>query len=147
MLGTPADYVVFGVVIAIPQVLWLLPERPPKGSTDDPSIAIAPGHTVEELVEHVIQGILRGVDVGLLEHEVKLAFGLSDHDAALALDRVQGGVVRASTGNRANCPSRKKDPLAWTSFRRASRDRALIAAFDRYCEARRAGPPQDDAGI
>jgi hypothetical protein len=58
------------------------------------------------------------------QHEVLIAdlredFGLSAEGAELAVDRVCGGIVRAMTGNRANCPDRKKDPIAWMSFQRA----------------------------
>jgi hypothetical protein len=43
-------------------------------------------------------------------------FGLSADDATLAWDRTFGGLVRASTRNRANCPPQDKDPIAWESF-------------------------------
>jgi hypothetical protein len=46
-------------------------------------------------------------------------FGLSIEDAELAIDRVYDGVVRAMTGDRANCPDRTKDPIAWRSFQRS----------------------------
>ena len=49
-------------------------------------------------------------------------FNLSIEDSELAIDRVQGEVVRAQTGNEANRPDRAKNPIAWTSFER-SRER------------------------
>ncbi|GIH04059.1 hypothetical protein Rhe02_21260 [Rhizocola hellebori] len=44
-------------------------------------------------------------------------FALPFDDARLAMDRVQGGVTRALTGNPANKPDSVKDPLAWMSYR------------------------------
>jgi len=44
-------------------------------------------------------------------------FALPFDDARLAMDRVQGGVVRAASGNPANEPDPVKDPLAWVSYR------------------------------
>jgi hypothetical protein len=101
----------------------------PEGWTDDLTVALAPGRTVEDLVEHVIQAALRSVDASVLEREVRVAFGLSEDDAALALDRVFGGITRAATRNPANCPDRNKDPIAWTSFTRASREPSIIAVI------------------
>jgi hypothetical protein len=42
-------------------------------------------------------------------------------------DRTLGGLVRAATGNPAHCPSKEKDPVAWSSYQRCLRDPALIA--------------------
>ncbi|UUZ47405.1 hypothetical protein LP420_29530 [Massilia sp. B-10] len=55
--------------------------------------------------------------------------GISDDDAALAWDRVHGGIVRAATGNASNCPNQAKDALAWLGFQRAREDRSIIAAL------------------
>jgi hypothetical protein len=46
-------------------------------------------------------------------------FALPFDDARLVMDRVQGGIVRAGTGNPANAPDPGKDPVAWTSYRQA----------------------------
>jgi hypothetical protein len=43
-------------------------------------------------------------------------YGLPFDDARLAMDRVMGGVIRASSGNPANGPDPVKDPLAWMSY-------------------------------
>jgi hypothetical protein len=46
-------------------------------------------------------------------------FALPFDDARLVMDRVQGGIVRAGTGNPANAPDPGKDPVASTSYRQA----------------------------
>lgn len=38
---------------------------------------------------------------------------MSDRDAILAFDGVQGGIIRALTARLDNCPDRDKDPLAY----------------------------------
>jgi hypothetical protein len=71
-----------------------------------------------------------------LDHSTTIAelttFGLSDDDAEVAVDRVCGGLVRASTGDRSNKPSRKKDPLAHASYRRALADPSLTRLADPF---------------
>jgi hypothetical protein len=101
----------------------------PDGWTDDMSIVLPPGRTVAELVEHVIQAALGQTPQDELARDVEARFGLSRDDAALALDRTFGGIVRAATRNPENRPSRDKDPVAWTSFHRATRDPSIIAAL------------------
>lgn len=44
-------------------------------------------------------------------------YALPFDDARLAIDRVRGGVVRASSGSPANQPDKSNDPLAWVSYR------------------------------
>ncbi|WP_433796570.1 hypothetical protein [Actinoplanes sp. CA-252034] len=85
--------------------------------TDDLAVRLARGTTAQALVR-----FLRAADGdGLSRREVLAVlterFALSFDDARLALDRVQGGVVRASSGNPANEPDPVKDPLAWMSYR------------------------------
>ncbi len=53
-------------------------------------------------------------------------FGLSPDDAALARDRVFGGLVRVGTRIPENAPSPAKDPVAWESYQRGTRDLALV---------------------
>ena len=60
--------------------------------------------------------------------ELATRFVIED-DAEFALDRVLGGIVRAATGNPANCPDRTKDPVAWVSYQRAVLQPAIIRAI------------------
>ncbi len=91
----------------------------PGGWTDDMSLQLPRGHTVEELVDYILAAIQQGRQHETLIADLGTEFGLSNEDAELSVDRVGGGIVRAATGNRANCPNRVKDPIAWASFRRA----------------------------
>jgi hypothetical protein len=88
----------------------------PEGFTDDMTGSIRPGRTAEELVAEVMEWLLARRDLDALVRVLEQDFGLSEEDALLALDRVQGGIVRALTGTRENEPDRAKDPLAWGSF-------------------------------
>jgi hypothetical protein len=88
----------------------------PEGFTDDMTVRIRPGRTGDELVTKVMEWLAERRDLGALVRVLEQDFGLSEEDALLALDRVQGGIVRALTGNHENEPDRAKDPLAWGSF-------------------------------
>lgn len=89
---------------------------PAPGWTDDLTIRVAPGRTLDELVDFVIaaQGENRPA-IEVLEALTR-RFGLSFDDARLAVDRVGGG--RARAGNPSNEPDPAKDPIAYLSFRR-----------------------------
>lgn len=85
--------------------------------TDDLSVRLARGISVRALV-----GYLRAADEEGTPRRDVLAvlterFALPFDDARLAMDRVEGGIVRAASGNPANEPDPVKDPLAWTSYR------------------------------
>ncbi|WIM94643.1 hypothetical protein ACTOB_006684 [Actinoplanes oblitus] len=85
--------------------------------TDDLSVRLARGTTVRDLVV-----FLRAAEAGGTSRREVLTvlterFALPFDDARLAMDRVMGGVVRASSGRPENEPDRVKDPLAWTSYR------------------------------
>jgi hypothetical protein len=99
----------------------------PEGWTDDMTIPLSPGRTAAEVVEFVLQAALRDLPDDELERLLAAEFLLSPDDAALARDRSFGGLVRAATRNPENCPARDKDPLAWESFQRGTRDPSLIA--------------------
>jgi hypothetical protein len=99
----------------------------PEGWTDDMTIPLPPGRTVEEVVEFVLQAALCRTPDNETERLLAAEFQLSADDAALARDRSFGGLVRAATRNPENCPVRQKDPLAWESFQRGTRDPSLIA--------------------
>ena len=100
-----------------------------EGWTDDMNIQIAADRTLDELVDFVLQAAMRRDDdaktiAALVEH-----FKASEEDAALALDRACGGVVRAATRNPHNCPDQKKDPIAWLSYQRCLREPSIIGAI------------------
>jgi hypothetical protein len=93
------------------------------GWTDDFSLGLQAGCNVEDLVDHVLVANREGRQHELVVAELREQFGLSVEDAELAMDRVCGGVSRALTGSRANCPDRIKDPIAFASFQRAMANR------------------------
>jgi len=103
--------------------------RLPDGWTDDMNIAVGDGHSLEELVDYVLQSTVHGQTKAAMVEHLSEAFRLSPVDAELALDRAYGGVVRAATGQAANRPNKDKDPVAWISFQRCSKQPELIAAI------------------
>ncbi len=114
----------------------------PSGWTDDMNIAMPSHHTLGAVVELVISFGRAHTPAAATQRALVETFGLTDDDAALAWDRVHGGIVRAATGNVANRPDKSKDPLAWTSFQLATGDPSIIAAlYPQY--ANRAGALSD----
>ena len=101
----------------------------PEGWTDDMNIEIPGKKTLDEVVALVISMSMNNAQQEEIESALVETIGLSEDDAVLAWDRVHGGIVRASTGNLANCPSKAKDPLAWLSFHKASADKVIIATL------------------
>src|SRR5262245_54913427 len=100
--------------------------RPPEGWTDDLSLELPDGVTVEQLVRHVLEGAVAGKANEIIQQELRETFGLSDADAGLAMDRVFGGAFRATmTTDPDNCPDQVKDPVAWTSYQIARLDPRL----------------------
>ena len=89
------------------------------GWTDDISVELKGSRTIEDLVDYIFVATEQGRRHEVLIAELVAEFGLSDEYAELSVDRACGGIVRAQTGNRANCPDRIKDPIAWVSFQRA----------------------------
>ena len=88
----------------------------PEGWTDDMSVNITTEKSDQELSVTLIESLKKRDsydDMKKICHDI---FGLSDEDAELAMDRVQGGIVRAITCNLKNKPDKNKDPLAWHSF-------------------------------
>jgi hypothetical protein len=96
-------------------------------STDDLTISLPPARTVAEVVDFVLESSLRGTPNEGVDRLLAAEFSLSPEDAELARDRSLGGLVRAATRNPLNCPPQDKDPVAWESFQRASRDPSLVA--------------------
>ncbi|TDC27362.1 hypothetical protein [Kribbella albertanoniae] len=89
------------------------------GWTDDLSMGLPEGGDVAGLVNFTLATNERGVSGDELEAAVAREFSLSAEDAALAVDRVFGGITRAATLNEANRPDPVKDPIAFESYRQA----------------------------
>ncbi|WP_427886145.1 hypothetical protein ACQHIV_26545 [Kribbella sp. GL6] len=94
--------------------------------TDDLSVPLPPGRTVADVVDLVLGLVDRGASADEVEGALGREFGLNADDAALARDRVFGGLVRAATKNPANAPSPVKDPIAHESYRRGVADPGLV---------------------
>jgi hypothetical protein len=94
--------------------------------SDDLNIELPPGRTIDEIVELVLSDWRRRVPTDETVQAL-VEIGLDEEDGVLAWDRVHGGVVRAATRIPENCPSRSKDPFAWTSFQRATSDPSIVA--------------------
>ena len=101
----------------------------PEGWTDDMTIVVPTGRSLDEIVDYVLQGMIRRETRSNMVKHMTREFGLTQGDAELALDRTCGGVVRAATGRLDNCPQREKDPMAWISFQRCLEQPELIAAL------------------
>lgn len=97
----------------------------PEGWTDDMTIVLGSG-TIVELVDVIIDARIAGIDPERTLITIQERFRVSPDDAALAIDRTYGGIVRAKTKNPVNCPDQRKDPIAFESYERARRDSTLI---------------------
>jgi hypothetical protein len=102
------------------------PKLPP-GSTDDMNIALPPGISYEQIVNFVLQCYNADDPYPTALSELQKRFGVSADDAALAWDRVQGGVVRAMSRNPINRPQQDKDPMARLSYDKALADKRLAS--------------------
>lgn len=92
------------------------------------NVSLPEGKTAEDVVEFVIQHALTaGATDQRIEQSLTETFHLSAEEAALVRDRVFGGIVRAATGRTANRPTSIKDPFAYWSFERATREPSIIA--------------------
>jgi hypothetical protein len=100
----------------------------PEGWTDDMSIVLPSGITLDKVVDVVLRS-----EANKEAHETIVAelvkMGLTEDDALLAHDRALGGLVRAATRNPMNAPPQDKDPIAWTSYQHCLRGPAMIAAI------------------
>ena len=83
------------------------------------SVQLPRGHTVEELVDYILVANQQGRQHQILIADLATEFGLSKEDAEVSVDRVGGGIVRAATGNRVNCPNQVKYPIARVRFQSA----------------------------
>jgi hypothetical protein len=88
----------------------------PDGWTDDMNVTIRSDRTLLDLARTVMERVADFNGGPEMVPAVAREFGMSEADAVLAFDRVQGGIIRALTGRRDNCPERDNDPLAWHSF-------------------------------
>jgi hypothetical protein len=104
-----------------------VPPALPEGWTDDMTVPLPPNRTVAEVVDSVIQRGLAGSSAEEIEGRLAAEFGLSADDAALARDRTFGGLVRAGTRIQENRPSPVKDPVAYESYLRGTRDPSLVS--------------------
>ncbi|QUE51219.1 hypothetical protein KBB96_20490 [Luteolibacter ambystomatis] len=85
----------------------------------------------EDGVQRVVMTVLataeRVPDRTTVREQMRRLFGMRPPDAARAVDRVIGGVVRAGSGFE--CPDAGADPLAARAFMLAWRDRPLVPAI------------------
>ena len=101
----------------------------PEGWTDDMTIGVPTGRSLDDVVDYVLQATIRRETPSKMVRHLITEFGLTLDDAALALDRTCGGVVRAAAGRQDNCPPKEKDPIAWLSFQRCLKHPKLIVAI------------------
>ncbi len=101
----------------------------PDGWTDDMRVPLPPGKTVDDLVDYVIDAALANTSIEDIETELGRTFELGVDDAAVARDRVFGGIFRAGTTAPENQPNQEKDPLAWASYNRAKANPEIITAI------------------
>jgi hypothetical protein len=114
----------------------------PDGWTDDMTIRLPDGVTVERIVDMVLSSAAQGVP-----HETRVAelvsCGLAQADAELACDRTLGGALRAATRNPDNAPSQVKDPIASASYLRCQNDMTVVAAiFPQYLAESQSNDPE-----
>ena len=102
----------------------------PDGWTDDMRVAIDPAR-IDDLFEFIFDGHVCFANWDEMSLKIMQDFGLSEDDAILAIDRVQGGMVRAVTGNPVNRPDPIKDPLAHMSFERIWSELPRVHIFSR----------------
>jgi hypothetical protein len=100
----------------------------PEGWTDDMTVSLPEGVTVEKIVDYVLSSAASGAP-----HESRIgdlrSWGLAAEDAELACDRALGGAFRAGTTSPANEPSSQKDPIAYASYHRCKANPALISTL------------------
>jgi hypothetical protein len=95
----------------------------PSGWTDDMSVPLQGGHTVDQLVRFVEEALKQNPGQNSLLTDLCNEFKLSHDEAELSLDRFSAGIIRARTGSKQNRPNRRKDPIAAASFDREVENR------------------------
>ncbi len=68
------------------------------------NVTIRPDRTVMELTNAVMESVQNYNGELEVVRAIANEFGMSDSDAWLAFDRVQGGIIRALTARPTNCP-------------------------------------------
>jgi len=118
----------------------------PAGWTDDMNVSVGNAMSQEDVADYVLDCLGRDVVLEEIHSGLIRTFLLSFDDANLALDRAQGGIVRALTGNIFNAPDLRKDRIAkrafdvvWTSLPRKSflsRDRIATGRWEEWYRKR-----------
>ncbi|MBK9386116.1 MAG: hypothetical protein IPN34_14990 [Planctomycetes bacterium] len=85
----------------------------PEGWTDDMNVSLPVGRTHEELARRLLALLLKQAPYEVLIATCRSEFLLSEADCELAVDRIQGGAIRALTGAVHNQPQKEKDAIAW----------------------------------
>ena len=85
--------------------------------TDDLTVRVGRGTSARALVLYLRAASEEGARRRDVLAVLTERFALPFDDARLAMDRVEGGVVRAASRNPENEPDPVKDPLAWMSYR------------------------------
>jgi hypothetical protein len=88
----------------------------PTGWTDDMSVQLISSISEDELVKRVMQAFRQEMPFAEVLTGIVTPCVIDEDDADLVLDRALGGIVRALTGGRQNCPDKRKDPVAWRTF-------------------------------
>ena len=104
----------------------------PEGWTDDMSVDIPANKSIDELVQMIMKALLNFNDLDSLIKTICNDYNLSQEDADLALERIQGGIIRALTGNPVNKPDKIKDPMAWLAFQTVWKDLPKKSIFSKY---------------
>ena len=89
----------------------------PEGWTDDMSVEIIEGKTEEQLTLALMDSLRKRDSYEAMIGICTSAYGLTEDDSDLAIDRVQGGIVRALSCRIDNKPDAVKDPLAYWAFK------------------------------
>lgn len=84
--------------------------------TDDMTVRLGHGTSALTLVSYLRASNEEHLCRSELLTVLTERFALPFDDARLALDRFQGGITRAMSGNAANEPDQAKDPIAWASY-------------------------------
>jgi len=69
----------------------------PEGWRDDMNVTIREDRTILELTRAVMEDVKKFNGETEIVHATASEFGMSESDAWLAFDRVQGGIIRALT--------------------------------------------------
>jgi hypothetical protein len=116
---------------------------------DDLRITVAPEHTLDEIVEVILDHEPRRSGLADLFALHTTSFGLSYDDARLAMDRLAAGRARTATGQKGNAPNPSRDSVTYISYLRAmgtpaAHKKPLVSSvWERLIRAVRAGRPDD----